>query len=336
MSVKVSVIIPTYNRPHFLKEAIKSVLYQTFKDFELIIVDDNSSIKIKEKAIDIFSDDRIIYIKNNTNLGGSGARNKGIEIAKGKYIAFLDDDDIWAKSKLEKQLEVFSQNESIDIVYCNRFIINENKQIISLREHHKNNDLSQEQFYLELLKKNNIVGGSSSFLASKKTLIQVNGFDESIRSAQDLDLFLRLAKNGNKFYCVNFPLYLFRHHHQERITTNLEAQLEGAKKYFKAVKEISPSLSANVKKDILFNELYCFGEIYYKHNNKKSRKYFKKAISVKKDKNAIKLYCKTYFGIIINSWIAARYRDIRDRRQHKKLVGKSEQYIKKEFEIDHN
>lgn len=336
MSVKVSVIIPTYNRPFFLKEAIKSVLYQTFIDFELIIVDDNSSIEIKEKVIDIFSDDRIIYIKNNTNLGGSGARNKGAEIAKGKYIAFLDDDDIWAKSKLEKQLEVFNQNESIDIVYCDAFIINENKQIISLVRHHENNDLIQKQFYFKLLIKNNIIGSSSSILTLKKTLNQVNGFDENFRSSQDLDLFQRLGRNENKFYCVNIPLYLSRIHPQGRISTNLEAKLEGTKKYFMAIKKISHNLPANIKKDILFNELFCLGEVYYMHNKKRSRNYLKKAINVKKDENALKLYYKTYFGLIFNSWIAAKYRDIRDKRQHKKLGHKWEQYIKKEFEIYYN
>ena len=111
--VLVSVIMPTYNRAHLLPRAIKSVLSQTFKDFELIIID-GGSIDNTEDVVKSFKDPRIIYINQGINQGISAAKNVGIMKAKGKYIAFIDSDDEWFSIKLEKQVKVF-QKASNDI-----------------------------------------------------------------------------------------------------------------------------------------------------------------------------------------------------------------------------
>ncbi|HKK53946.1 MAG TPA: glycosyltransferase family A protein [Patescibacteria group bacterium] len=100
---KISVIIPTYNRANFLPRAIKSVLNQTFKDFELIIVDDGSTDNTKEVINNYLkNDDRIKYIYQQNSGGPPKPKNTGIKIAKGEYIAFLDSDDEWFKDKLKK------------------------------------------------------------------------------------------------------------------------------------------------------------------------------------------------------------------------------------------
>lgn len=103
---KVSVIIPTYNRAHLIGRAIKSVLNQTYKDFEIIIVDDGSTDKTEEVVKD-FKDERVRYIRREKNKGGSAARNTGIKAARGEYIAFQDSDDEWLPEKLEKQMKAF-------------------------------------------------------------------------------------------------------------------------------------------------------------------------------------------------------------------------------------
>jgi len=102
-NIKISVIIPTFNREKLIGNSIKSVLNQTLKNFELIIVDDGSTDNTKE-VVDKFQDKRIKYIKLDTNQGASNARNIGIKNAKGKYMSFQDSDDIFYPNKLEIQL----------------------------------------------------------------------------------------------------------------------------------------------------------------------------------------------------------------------------------------
>ncbi len=111
---KVSIILPVYNSEKYIERTIKSIIGQTFTDWELIIVDDcsrDNSLKIVEKL----KKDNFIIIKNNKNLGAAYARNKAIDIAKGKYIAFIDSDDVWKKDKLEKQLTFMEEK---DICFC--------------------------------------------------------------------------------------------------------------------------------------------------------------------------------------------------------------------------
>src|SRR4030042_4018515 len=98
----VSVIIPTYNYAHFLFEAVKSVLDQTYKDFELIIIDDGSTDNTKDVVDNIMKKSNVIRYFYQVNQGLSAARNHGIRVAKGEYIALLDADDIWSDKFLEK------------------------------------------------------------------------------------------------------------------------------------------------------------------------------------------------------------------------------------------
>ena len=114
---KVSVIITTYKRPDYLRQAIESVLKQTFKDFELIIVDDDPESQNLEKVILSYRDPRIIYIKNEENLGGAKSLNVGLKVANGDYIAILDDDDVWlSEDKMEKQVKFLDENPDYIIV----------------------------------------------------------------------------------------------------------------------------------------------------------------------------------------------------------------------------
>lgn len=106
----VSIIMPSYNTGKFIKETIMSVINQTYKNWELIIVDDCSNDNTDKVVTEFLSDERIRYYKNEINIGAALSRNKAIQMAKGKFIAFLDSDDIWNDVKLEKQLQFMKEN----------------------------------------------------------------------------------------------------------------------------------------------------------------------------------------------------------------------------------
>jgi teichuronic acid biosynthesis glycosyltransferase TuaG len=111
-----SVIIPTHNRAKFLIEAIESVKNQSFKNYELIIIDDAS---IDQTQIILVKQHGINFIRNNKNHGVSYSRNQGIRLAKGKYLAFLDSDDLWEKDKLKKQYEYLEKNSFPELLHSN-------------------------------------------------------------------------------------------------------------------------------------------------------------------------------------------------------------------------
>ena len=120
----VSIIMPSYNTGKFIQETIDSVINQTYDNWELIIVDDCSSDNTDE-IVKSIKDDRIFYLKNKKNSGAAVSRNKALKMAKGKWIAFLDSDDLWKKDKLEKQIK-FMKNNNYHFSYTNYVEIDEN------------------------------------------------------------------------------------------------------------------------------------------------------------------------------------------------------------------
>ncbi len=126
MNPLVSVVMPAYNAEKFIEETVKSVQAQTVSDFELIIIDDCST----DKTFDVitrlaFKDNRIKVVKGEKNMGVAHVRNKGLSLAKGKYVALLDSDDIWLPEKLERQIKLAEENKA-DLVYCSYAMIDEN------------------------------------------------------------------------------------------------------------------------------------------------------------------------------------------------------------------
>jgi len=200
--LKVSVIIPTYNRAHLVGRAIQSVLNQTFKDFELIVVDDSST----DNTDDIIKefqkkDDRITYLKHEKNKGGSAARNTGIKAARGEYIAFQDSDDEWFPEKLGKQMRIFeSASLEIGVVYTGFWRIENDRKIYIPASW----VIQKEgKIYKELLKWNFVT--TQSILVRKVCFDRVGYFDENLPRLQDWELVIRLSKYYN-FKCIDEPL----------------------------------------------------------------------------------------------------------------------------------
>ena len=200
----VSVIIPTYNRANLLLRAIKSVLSQTYKNLELIIVDDCSTDNTGEVVRKLQrKDKRIKYIKHRENRGGSAARNTGIKVAKGEYVAFQDSDDKWIQDKLEKQLAVLKKFPDEKTIIYTAFIKIMNKDAFYLpgKKVKKKNGM----IFNELIKNNFI--GLPTVLINKSCLDEVGSFDERFPRSQDWELFLRLAKKF-PFEFIDEPLLL--------------------------------------------------------------------------------------------------------------------------------
>lgn len=180
-----SVIIPTYNRAGIIRRAIESILCQTFRQFELIIVDDGSTDNTKEH-IASYQDDRIIYVYKE-NGGQNSALNKGLEIASGKYIAFCDSDDAWLPQKLEKTYQKYLSDESISVVYHWTGICINNKVELA-RE-----DVLEGNIYRAVLKQGYLT--SPTFLSCKKECFETIGlFDLKIINCQDDDFCFNLCK----------------------------------------------------------------------------------------------------------------------------------------------
>jgi len=222
----VSIILPTYNREHLIGFAIQSVLNQTYSDFELIIIDDYSEDKT-DRIVETFNDVRIQYVKHDHNSGVSIARNTGIEQAKGKYIAFLDSDDEWLPEKLEKQLQVFSSEPKVAVVYSWLQI-----QKDSQDQHNKAIRLSKHRGYIygDLLY-TNFVGTPSTIIVKRECFDSGIRFDPNLRCCEDWDVWLKLAKYY-QFEVILEPLVKYREHPDiNRGSTNSKAVTEGYLKF---------------------------------------------------------------------------------------------------------
>lgn len=188
MQTLVSIITPVYNREKQLPKAIDSVIKQTYRNWELIIIDDRSTDNTKEAVSRyIGKDKRIKYIKNTHKQGPAGARNQGIEVAKGDYIAFLDSDDFWEEDKLEIQLrEMVKKNNS--------FSCTANKRIncpIQVSYKIKTEDRSGDVFN-QFLRNNFIL--TSAVMIKKEAINEVGLFDENLFTSSDFDMWLRISK----------------------------------------------------------------------------------------------------------------------------------------------
>ncbi len=227
MNELISVVITTYKRPYgTLLRAVQSVLSQTYTTFELIIVDDSPADycdreSIRQSILEL-NDQRIVYIQHEVNKGACAARNTGIQHASGRYIAFLDDDDEWLPKKLELQYKRMTETKA-DLVYAgSRTIYESHGQVrkVAIR------NATTTGYVFDLLMIENFIGSTSFVLVRKEALLRSGNFNERIKSAQDYELWLRIAKNG-LVEAVNEPLVNYYVHEDERISTNLDSRIHG-------------------------------------------------------------------------------------------------------------
>ncbi|MGA7871157.1 MAG: glycosyltransferase family A protein [Candidatus Binatus sp.] len=211
MTPEVSVIIPTYNRCAMLREAIDSVLAQTSRAFELIVVDDGSTDGTAEQLTRF---DKTIRIERIEHRGPAAARNRGVAIARGPLIAFLDSDDLWSPTKLERQFAFMRANPGCAISQTNEIWIRNGRRVNpGLRHRKRAGDIFIDSLRTCLI-------SMSSVMMRTELFRSLGGFDEIMTAAEDYDLWLRILID-HEAYLLDEPLVTRRggHHDQTSATT---------------------------------------------------------------------------------------------------------------------
>ncbi|MGB3669702.1 MAG: glycosyltransferase [Phormidesmis sp.] len=214
---KVSVIIPAYNAIAYLPKTLASVQQQTFKDFEVLVIDDGSTDSTADWVNSL--SDRNVQLIVQKNGGCASARNRGIQAARGDYIAFLDADDIWEPSKLEKQAHILETSAAVGVV--NTWISNIDSQGQPIGN--LGTPDAEGKVWAQVIEENPIMCGSAP-MVRRQCFDAVGLFDQSLRSAEDWDMWIRLAKKY-EFAVVKEPLVRYRIHPKSK-SHNLQLHLQ--------------------------------------------------------------------------------------------------------------
>jgi hypothetical protein len=200
----VSVVIPTRDRPEFLALTLRTALWQQDVDSEVIVVDDGSESGTAA-VVRQLADSRVRLLRNTGPPGVAGARNCGIGAAMGRWIAFLDDDDLWAPRKLTMQLAAATANRAV-WVYAGDVSVDEELRVCSGAP-----PAPPEQVVADLRRHNAVPAGASNVVVGREVLESVGGFDTALRTSEDWDLWLRLAATDLPTF-VPRPLVALRTH----------------------------------------------------------------------------------------------------------------------------
>ncbi|MGV8948004.1 MAG: glycosyltransferase family 2 protein [Candidatus Paracaedibacter sp.] len=208
----VSVIIPTHNRPDFLKKTIQSILNQNYSRLEIIVISNGFS-KINECATGSFGDSRITYREQENSGGPSSPRNHGIQLAKGEYIAFCDDDDLWMPDKLEKQVKVLFENSDVGLCYTNMIRFDEQTEWVVSQDNGKAD-------FNSLLYVNMIP--VSSIIVRKSLLDKYGLFTESsiVGFSEDYDFVLRHSYYTQLFHIDEYLIKYWSGNQRTTATDN--------------------------------------------------------------------------------------------------------------------
>jgi len=269
---EVSIIVPTYNRKELLKETLHAILAQTYRDFELIIVDNYSDYDFREH-IKSFNSDKIRAFRNHNHGVIAVNRNFGIKQAMGKFIAFCDDDDVWYPEKLMCCLPYMGES---DVIYHNFEIVGdnvpENQKIFYCRK------ISNENAYMDLLFNWN--GMANSGVVVRKSILDKVGFfdeDKSLIGIEDFDMWLRIAKITNRFVLIPKvlgALYSGTTNFSKNIDKSIERDFILLEKY---KSDISTAQYLRARSVINF----CSGLRYINNDRKTANRYFTHVLFMK-------------------------------------------------------
>ncbi len=236
----VSVIIPTYKRPITLIRALNSVLKQTYSNVEVIVVDDNNPqtedrLLTENKMLLYKNNTRVHYIKHSHNRGGSAARNTGARSSKGKYIAFLDDDDEFLPNKIKSQVRTLEEkDEEWAVCYSRYYSKKKNEKPLESREH------KEGYLYLDALSQKISLAAGSNLLIKRNAFENVGGFDETFIRNQDHEILTKLLKKYKIAYSAEPGLIV--HVHEDDSPVNYELVIKKYISNFQSyIEELSDS-----------------------------------------------------------------------------------------------
>lgn len=248
----ISIIVPTYNRAGMIHRAIESIKVQTFNDWELIVVDDASTDNTEEIIRTyVKNDQRIRYLKHEKNKGGSVARNSGIQISKGSYIAFLDDDDRWHPEKLRLQYDYLQNYPETGLIYSGFCYVDyETDKIIKrVRPRYQGNVSS-------IILKTNIIGSPTPLIRSE-CFQRAGLFDDQLTSCQDWDMWIRISQYYSFAYFKECLAEVTMHGRQ--ISSNLSSKIDSRNKlldkYFYFIEKKPSILSYHYKRLALLHAI---------------------------------------------------------------------------------
>lgn len=289
MNKLVSVIVPTYKRINILKRAIRSVINQTYNDFELLIInDDINNDKIVIDAINEFNDNRIRFFNNNRTKGANGARNTGILNTKGEFIAFLDDDDEWLENKLEEQIKCLNNRpNNFGGVYSGYYIERNSKW-------QKYFGLKEGKLLNEVVLNSVKICTGSNLLIKASVLDKVGLWDEDLLRQQDLEFLIRFLIHYDLAFDNNLAVKIYGHN-----TPNPKKAFEEREKYLVKISSFLNLLTEQERKVFYSDHYRRQSAFLFKLNeDKKASKYWVnakniKSISLRKDIKLMILYIKS-------------------------------------------
>ncbi|MEO1429163.1 MAG: glycosyltransferase family A protein [Cyanobacteria bacterium J06633_8] len=279
---KVSVIIPAYNAMSFLPETLKSVFKQTFTDFEILVVNDGSSDDIVEWVSQI-KDPRVKLI-SQTNQGVSAARNAGIRKAQGEYIAFIDADDLWEATKLEKQVNCMEANPSVGLVYTwTAFIDQFGKPTSISKISHAQGDVWEEIVIRDM------ISPGASAMVRAECFDKVGLFDVGLSIGEDRDMWTRIAAIY-PFAVVKEFLTLYRRHSSNTTISN--------EKIIPQLSVVIEKTFANAPKHLLYlkGRSYCWINIYAAWSSIQDEKDYQRGVFYRKQ--AVQHYPQIRFTLM--------------------------------------
>jgi glycosyltransferase involved in cell wall biosynthesis len=216
----VTVVVPTYDRRELLERALNSVRNQTVLPSRVVVVDDASPNPAEPFVTGLYDDLTVDVVRHEENRGAAAARNTGVETADTEYVAFLDSDDYWDERKLELQLDVFEARD-VGLVYCDQYIVEPDGVIKPSGKALPEGDVCPS------LLDGWTAPNTSTLIFDRETLFDLDGFDTSLKSCQDHDLWMQLARKGVQVGVVKEPLSYFARDADDRISYDYPARMDG-------------------------------------------------------------------------------------------------------------
>lgn len=258
----VSVIIPTFNREVYLLKAIESVVNQSYKNIETLVVDDGSEFNYAESICSQYENCTYFYKKNG---GLSSARNFGISQAKGEFIAFLDDDDFWDPHKIAKQIETFDSNPNVDMIHSKVAIVDEYGNLTGEFGGASANKLHKRSGYVFWNALGVWVVRSPTPLIRKKVFQSDLLFDEDIKVGEDIDFYQRMFYRHRVCY-IDEPLAFYREYNDEnRLSLQQEKYIGIEKKMYLNFKKMgirNPFVLNIIARRLLISAIRTLNNVY--------------------------------------------------------------------------